>query len=158
MVLLSFRIGLLVLLWVFVLLALRSLRKDTQAAASVRDVSGGVVGAGSSAKSAKASSKRSRGPATQVVVMDGPLAGSYLDISSSTEVTLGRSQKCSFPLGDDYASARHARLFRRGNDWLVEDLDSRNGTFVDGYRIDQAEVVEPGTDIKIGRTTVRLKP
>ena len=71
---------------------------------------------------------------------------------------MGRSPDCTFQLGDDFASARHARLFRRGSDWFVEDLDSRNGTYVGGYRIDQPERVSTGTDIKVGRTTVRLVP
>lgn len=152
MVLLIFRIGLLVLLWVFIALALRALRRDTQAAASVRD----IAGAASSPAAAKPGKAPRSSRPTRVEVVDGPLAGSYLDLAGVGEVTLGRSSQCTFPLSDDYASARHARLFLRGNDWVVEDLDSRNGTFVDGYRIDQAEVVEPGADIKIGRTTVRL--
>ena len=79
-------------------------------------------------------------------------------VSTLEEVVMGRSPDCTFQLGDDFASARHARLFRRGSDWFVEDLDSRNGTFVGGYRIDQPERVGTGTDIKVGRTTVRLVP
>ena len=40
----------------------------------------------------------------------------------------------------------------------MEDLDSRNGTFVNGVRIDQPERVTVGTDMKMGRTIVRLMP
>ena len=71
---------------------------------------------------------------------------------------MGRIQKCTFVVGDDFASARHARLFKHGSEWFVEDLDSRNGTFVGGYRIDQPERVNSNSDIKIGRTIVRLEP
>ena len=81
-----------------------------------------------------------------------------MEITSVGEVVMGRSQDCDFVLGDDFASARHARLFRRGSDWFVEDLDSRNGTFVAGTRIDQPERVDTGTSIRVGRTTVRLVP
>lgn len=91
-------------------------------------------------------------------VVEGPLTGSHMDISQLESVTLGRSQDVEFVLGDDYASSRHARLFRRGSDWFVEDLESRNGTMVGGYRIDQPERVQVGTDIKMGGTTVRLTP
>ena len=45
---------------------------------------------------------------------------------------------------------------RRGSEWVVEDLESRNGTFVNGVRIDQPEVVGADSEIKLGRTTVRL--
>ena len=90
--------------------------------------------------------------------MEGPLQGSYMEVASVEALTLGRADDNDFVLGDDFASSRHARLFRRGSDWFVEDLDSRNGTFVDGYRIDQPERVQVGTDIKMGRTIVRLMP
>ena len=93
-----------------------------------------------------------------LTVVEGPLQGSHMDISSLPEVVMGRSSDSDFVLGDDYSSARHARLFRRGSQWFVEDLESRNGTFVGGYRIDQPEQVAVGTDIKLGRTTVRLIP
>ena len=79
-----------------------------------------------------------------------------MDISTIDELVLGRSEDCDFVLGDDYASSRHARVFRRGNHWFVEDLDSRNGTHLSGARIDQPERVDVGQDIRVGRTTVRL--
>ena len=69
---------------------------------------------------------------------------------------MGRAQDCDFVTGDDFSSGHHARLFRRGSEWFVEDLESRNGTFVGGARIDQPERVGVGSDIKLGRTTVRL--
>ena len=81
-----------------------------------------------------------------------------MDVSSLEELTIGRGPDNDFQLGDDFSSARHARLFRRGSEWFVEDLDSRNGTFVQGMRIDQPERVSVGTDIKMGRTIVRLVP
>ena len=81
-----------------------------------------------------------------------------MDIASVEELTIGRGPENDFQLGDDFSSSRHARLFRRGSDWFVEDLDSRNGTYVQGMRIDQPERVTTGTDIKMGRSIVRLVP
>ncbi|MGO2574450.1 MAG: FHA domain-containing protein FhaB/FipA, partial [Corynebacterium casei] len=94
--------------------------------------------------------------AREIKIIDGPLAGSHMALSGLEDFTLGRAQDCDFVLGDDYASSRHARLFRRGSQWFVEDLESRNGTFVGGSRIDQPEHVGVNTDIKLGRSTVRL--
>ena len=71
---------------------------------------------------------------------------------------VGRANTCDFVLGDDFASSQHARLFRRGSQWFIEDLESRNGTYVAGTRIDQPELVGVGTDIKMGRSVVRLVP
>lgn len=150
-VLMIFRIGLLVLLWLFVLLALNAMRRDANGAGAVA-----AEGARKSAAPSPVAASLRRGTPRAVTVTEGPLVGSHMEISSLEEVVLGRSPSCDFQLGDDYSSSRHARLFRRGSDWFVEDLDSRNGTFVNGYRIEQPERVGVDTDIKVGRTTVRL--
>ncbi|PFG27605.1 FHA-domain-containing protein [Corynebacterium renale] len=143
------RVGILVVLWLFVLLALRAMKKDVAPKAYAgRGPARGVPGPGPSAPK--------RAPVTRMTVVDGPLRGSHMDISGMGAVTIGRSQDCDFVLGDDFSSARHARLFRRGSDWFVEDLDSRNGTSVGGVRIDQPERVGVGSDIRMGRSTVRL--
>lgn len=47
-------------------------------------------------------------------------------------------------------SARHARFVRRGDEWWVEDLDSRNGTWVDGQRLHEARAIRPGVRIRFG--------
>lgn len=144
-IILGSRFGLLILLWLFILLVLWGLRRDTVAASGAR-------------RQAIASAPVKRDKARQVVVAEGPLKGSHMAIASVEDITLGRADSNDFVLGDDYASSRHARLFRRGSEWFVEDLDSRNGTFVQGTRIDQPERVSVGTDIKMGRTIVRLMP
>lgn len=147
-ILLIFRIGLLALLWLFILGIVRTLRKDVNTAA------------GPAVLQSKPSLPKlgAKGSIRLLKVIDGPLRGSHMDISNLQQLTLGRSQDADFVVGDDFASGRHARLFRRGNDWYVEDLASRNGTFVAGMRIEQPERVQLGSDIKIGRTTVRLEP
>lgn len=159
-VLLSFRIALLVLLWFFIFMAMRTMRRDVNAAAGVsprrskeKDAATGTASAPPPAPARKRGAQ-----ARALSIVDGPLKGSHMEITTLSELVMGRSPDCTFVLGDDYASGRHARLFRRGNDWFVEDLDSRNGTFIGGNRIDQPERVEVGSDVKLGRTTVRLVP
>lgn len=145
-IILSARFGLLAQLWVFILLVMWTQRKD------VVSVGGAVR------RQAVASSPAPREKARTLAVVAGPLQGSHMEIASLEELTVGRAGDNDFQLGDDYASSRHARLFRRGSDWFVEDLDSRNGTFVNGVRIDQPERVTVGMDMKMGRTIVRLMP
>ncbi len=144
------RFGLLILLWAFIMAVLAAQRRDIKAAASAQRRPR------SAAAPAPAPMRREK--AREVVVVEGPLQGSHMEISTLEELSLGRADNNDFVLGDDFASSRHARLFRRGSEWFVEDLDSRNGTFVDGIRIDQPERVQVGTDIKMGRTIVRLMP
>ncbi len=143
------RFGLLILLWLFIFVVLAVQRRDIRSAEVAQRRTASVA-------PAPASTRREK--AQEVVVVEGPLRGSHMNISTVEDLSLGRADDNDFVLGDDFASSRHARLFRRGSDWFVEDLDSRNGTFVGGIRIDQPERVQVGTDIKMGRTIVRLMP
>ena len=145
-VILIARFGLLALLWLFIVFVMSAQRKDV------------VRAAGPVRRQAASQSSTRREKARQLAVVDGPLQGSHMEIASLEDLTVGRAGDNDFQLGDDFASSRHARLFRRGSDWFVEDLDSRNGTFVNGVRIDQPERVTVGTDMKMGRTIVRLMP
>ncbi|AKK10074.1 FHA domain-containing protein FhaB/FipA [Corynebacterium uterequi] len=145
------RIALLILLWVFILLALWAMRLDSQAARPGRSRT-------NTASAIPAPPVGRNEKAREITIVEGPLTGSHMDITQLDSIVLGRAQSVDFVLGDDYASARHARLFRRGGEWYVEDLESRNGTYLNGYRIDQPESVAVGADIKVGSTTVRLVP
>ena len=136
-VILSARFGLLALLWVFIFLVMWTQRKDV------------VKAGGTQRRHATASAPAPREKARTLAVVEGPLKGSHMEIASLEDFTVGRAGDNDFQLGDDFASSRHARLFRRGSDWFVEDLDSRNGTFVNGVRIDQPERVTVGTDMKL---------
>jgi pSer/pThr/pTyr-binding forkhead associated (FHA) protein len=69
------------------------------------------------------------------------------------EITVGRGGGCALVLADDhYASTVHARVFRRGNDLFVEDLGSRNGTYVNGERIASTTRVRRGDRVQFGQT------
>ncbi|AKK04410.1 FHA domain-containing protein [Corynebacterium mustelae] len=146
-ILLGLRIGLLVLLWFFIFIALNAMRKD---------VSLSTTAAASAGGSAVPPPAAIGGAPKQMTIVDGPMTGSRMDLGALTEITIGRAPDCDFVVADDFASGRHARLMKRGSEWFVEDLDSRNGTFVQGQRIDSPERVSGGSDIKVGRTIVRL--
>lgn len=70
-----------------------------------------------------------------------------------SEITIGRGGGCALVLTDDqYASTVHARVFRRGNDLFIDDLESRNGTFVNGNRISTTTELRRGDRIQVGQT------
>jgi pSer/pThr/pTyr-binding forkhead associated (FHA) protein len=73
-------------------------------------------------------------------------------------VTIGRGQDNTVPLvGDEFASAHHARIeARRDGIWIV-DLDSTNGTFVNGGRLDGRRRLRVGDVIQIGQTELRFE-
>jgi len=69
------------------------------------------------------------------------------------ELTVGRGGGCGVVLPDDsYVSTVHARLFRRGEDLFVEDLGSRNGTFVNGQQVQSPTKLRRGDRVQFGQT------
>jgi len=74
----------------------------------------------------------------------------------SDSIVIGRSTKCDLSIPDRFLSRRHARMFRDGDDWKVEDLDSRNGTFVNGSRIDGPGVIRAGDVLAMSASLVKL--
>jgi pSer/pThr/pTyr-binding forkhead associated (FHA) protein len=73
-------------------------------------------------------------------------------------ITLGRDPACECPLDEDTISARHACLSHHHGQWWLEDLDSTNGTLLNGERLSTPTVVIPGDEIGCGdvRLTVVL--
>ena len=60
-------------------------------------------------------------------------------------------------LDDDYASGHHARLRPYDGGWLVEDLGSTNGTFLDKAKVTAATPVPVGVPVRIGKTALELR-
>ncbi|KFI45008.1 Forkhead associated (FHA) domain, binds pSer, pThr, pTyr [Bifidobacterium bohemicum] len=163
--------GFLALLWVFVWLAVRSLRRDVEtlsprksrahrksarrakktvetqparAAANVASVARGNVG--------------DSGSPTLLTIIDGPLAGSSVPLSGGT-ITLGRSSSNTLVLDDEFVSSHHARVYRdpSSGSWAIEDLGSTNGTIVNHTRITKPVTLPVGIAVRIGATTFELR-
>ncbi len=73
------------------------------------------------------------------------------------ELVIGRSSDCDIAISDRFLSRHHARLFRRGEEWLIEDLGSRNGTLVNGAAIDEPRPVAVGDEIRLSGSTLQLR-
>jgi hypothetical protein len=73
------------------------------------------------------------------------------------EITVGRGGGCGIVLtADQFVSTVHARVFRRGDDVFVEDLGSRNGTFVNGERITTTARIKRGDRVQFGQTVAEV--
>jgi diguanylate cyclase (GGDEF)-like protein len=70
------------------------------------------------------------------------------------EAIIGRSQRAEIKLIDDGVSRAHARLRPDGNALVLEDLGSRNGTFINGKRLERSQPLADGDKVQIGRTSV----
>jgi hypothetical protein len=161
------RLGLLALLWIFVFSIVGVLRGDlygtkvltrNKPKPTPRPAREPVVKPSSAtgpvaAKPSRATSKRIP---TMLTVTEGSLTGTTLSLKE-TGVLLGRNPECTLILDDDFASGRHARIFRRDESWLVEDLGSTNGTFLGSTRLTQPMPVEVGSTLRIGKTVFELR-
>jgi hypothetical protein len=72
-----------------------------------------------------------------------------------SELLLGRSSSCDIVLADLNISRRHARLRCRDGRWALEDLQSTNGTVLNGRRVGRCEL-RPGDDLLLGDTHLRI--
>lgn len=88
-----------------------------------------------------------------VEVLSGPKAGATLEVPPGATVDFGRSQATADTLGvDGYMSGRHFAVVHEGEQARVRDLDSRNGTTLNGARVTDAELHD-GDQIVAGQTT-----
>jgi pSer/pThr/pTyr-binding forkhead associated (FHA) protein len=100
--------------------------------------------------------KPGRGTPRFLVVTEGALAGMSIDLADQ-QITMGRSNDATLVLNDDYASTYHARIFPQDGQWLVEDLGSTNGTYLDRQKVVRPTPVPVGVPIRIGKTVLELR-
>ncbi|MGH3865488.1 MAG: FHA domain-containing protein FhaB/FipA [Pseudonocardiaceae bacterium] len=141
------RAGFLLLLWMFVVAALRVVRSDLFAASGQR---GGLP---MSRRAARVEGNRTP---RQLVVTAGGLAGTRISLDGRP-ILIGRADDSTLVLDDDYASTRHARLGIQGGDWFLEDLGSTNGTYLDRAKVTGPTRVPLGVPIRIGKTVIELR-
>lgn len=79
--------------------------------------------------------------------------GTTYDVAGGANI--GRSRSSRIPITDQFISTSHARVFRRGHFWFVEDLGSLNGTFVNGRRISGEQQLHLRDEIRVGETVLR---
>ena len=89
-----------------------------------------------------------------LLFLSGPRAREQLTLGAET--TIGRTEGNHVLLQDDLVSRRHAVIRRQGEGYVIEDLGSRNGTFVNGARIDSPTSLRPGDTITIGNTQLTV--
>ncbi|MWC00221.1 FHA domain-containing protein FhaB/FipA [Agromyces seonyuensis] len=94
--------------------------------------------------------------ASKLVITSGPRAGAEFPLGRD-EITIGRSGDSAIIIRDDYTSTHHARLMLWNGRWMIQDLDSTNGTFLDGSRVTVPVPVPLGATVKVGATTFELR-
>ncbi|MFE7115444.1 FHA domain-containing protein [Streptomyces sp. NPDC057654] len=169
------RLGFLAVLWLFVIVAVQVIRSDlfgtrvTQRG-SRRGAQDRQPQRGAAAQAAPAAPPQQRqqsggrrakgggrGAPSKLVVSEGTLAGTTVALQGQT-ISLGRAHDSTIVLDDDYASSRHARIYPdRDGKWIVEDLGSTNGTYLDRTRLTTPTPIPLGAPIRIGKTVIELR-
>ena len=96
-------------------------------------------------------------PLASLLVRTGPLKGRRLPVKVPV-VNIGRADFNDVVIADPSVSTSHAKLQRRDDVWVLSDLGSTNGTFVEGERVSTDTVLVSGTTIKFGEVAVLFEP
>jgi hypothetical protein len=151
--LLALKIAFLVLLYLFIWRIVRN---------AARDVRGGqesFILAPQQAQALGLGPRPVTGPRGRLVVISSSAltAGDAYEVDTAP-LTVGRGANNDLPLpGDEFSSARHARIEPRRDGVYVEDMGSTNGTFVNGIRLARERRLQPGDVVRVGETDLRFE-
>ncbi|HET6189175.1 MAG: FHA domain-containing protein [Trebonia sp.] len=150
------RVAFLAVLWLFVIAAIGVVRTDLFGTAAAKVRRGRNRAQQRQPQRPQKQPKPSRGTPRFLVVTEGGLSGMSIDLTDQ-QITLGRANDATLVLNDDYASSRHARIFPQDGQWIVEDLGSTNGTYLDRQKVTRPTPVSVGVPIRIGKTVLELR-
>jgi pSer/pThr/pTyr-binding forkhead associated (FHA) protein len=93
-------------------------------------------------------------------IIGGIAQGDIFDLASpdnSFEIIIGRSNEATVSIADSSVSSRHARIFSLEGVYYIEDLNSTNGTVVDGQKINGVVRLRSRSRIQIGKNVLELE-
>lgn len=160
------RVAFLVVLWTFIFTIISVIRADlfgqkvvsrvAEANAPQRVSAPLIPSAPANSLTEALMSEPSAASATKVVITEGARRGTEVRLVGR-ELTIGRAENSDLVIDDEYASTQHAKLVLINNDWLVQDLNSTNGTYIGENRVGTPAVVKIGQGIRIGKTVFELR-
>lgn len=150
------RIGFLAVMWFFVFSIISVIRADlfgqkvfskVAAANAPKVVSAPVA--------ASRPIGESKGP-TKLVVTEGARKGLEIALRGR-ELTIGRSEDSDLIVDDEFASTYHAKLVLLNGEWMLQDLNSTNGTYLDGVKVTTPTNLKPKSTVRVGKTSFELR-
>lgn len=152
-VLLALKIAFIVLLYLFVLRVIRSAGRERHAPSQDSMIL--TPAAAAAAGLRETPGRRS----VRLIVQRSPSLEEGDEFAlNSAPLTVGRGGQNDLVLaGDEFASARHARIELRGDGAWVQDLESTNGTYVNGSRVAGAQRLGAGDVLRVGETDLRVE-
>src|SRR5687768_15511472 len=93
-------------------------------------------------------------PPRAEVTVHSPLFSPFRQPLQDSPVSIGRASECSIPIKDRYLSRRHAEIVAVDGSWLLKDLGSVNGTYLNGSRVQRDTPLKGGDRIRLGDTEI----
>jgi pSer/pThr/pTyr-binding forkhead associated (FHA) protein len=146
----------LLLLYLFVARAVRAIVRDLRPAPVGAPAPAAAPASGGRRRGGKRQ-ERAKERAPRELVVHMPEARPRVLALDGRDVTFGRSETSTVILTDGYASERHARVFREGGTWYVDDAGSTNGTFRNQARVSGPTPLNAGDQLTIGKTVVEVR-
>src|SRR3989442_5600979 len=91
----------------------------------------------------------------RLVLLSEGLTGRTFELKTE-KTTVGRLPDNTFEIPEASVSSHHCEILLQGKDVLIKDLDSTNGTFINGEKVAQA-VLKPGQILRLGMVEMRLE-
>ncbi len=139
----------LVVLYIFIARAVRAVYTEMRPAAAPS-----APPAASPPASRPVEGRAKRAP-SRAAVVEGDQRGKSFELQD--ELIIGRGDRCHLVLDDTYVSQVHARIFSRDGSYMVEDLGSTNGTYLNRARITAPAELQRGDRVKIGKTVLEMR-
>lgn len=139
----------LAVLYLFIARAVRAMTLELRATSTRRSPTRG------GAPAAPPRGRSRKGPRKAAVVEGEQHRGKTFDLGG--ELTIGRAEKCHVALDDPYVSQVHARIFAKDGSYMIEDMGSTNGTYVNRRRITAPAELNRGDRVKIGKTVLEMR-
>src|SRR6185369_2152393 len=93
-------------------------------------------------------------PPRAEVTIYSPLFSPFRHPLTEGTISIGRASDCSIPIKDRYLSRRHAEIISANGAWVLKDLGSANGTYLNGNRVERDSPLRPGDRIRLGDTEI----
>ncbi|MFT4293845.1 MAG: FHA domain-containing protein [Micropruina sp.] len=150
LVVLALKLLFLALLWLFVLFVGNVIRTDMFGRKLATDDAGELRPVNELKKQKRRGGRPAKKLPTKLRVSRGKQEGLTLPLGEG--IKIGRAADCQLVLDDDYVSTRHAQIIRTDAGYVVEDLGSTNGTYVNNERISTSTLFGTADTLRIGRT------
>ncbi|WP_298131718.1 FHA domain-containing protein [Micropruina sp.] len=150
LVVLALKLLFLALLWLFVLFVGNVIRTDMFGRKLATDDAGELRSINELKKQKRKAARPAKKLPSRLRITRGKQEGMTVQLGEI--VKIGRAADCQLILDDDYVSTRHAQIVRTDAGYVVEDLGSTNGTYVNNERVTSATPFGTADTLRIGRT------